>query len=388
MALQYIKDKGYEIIASTAPATSSFSNEGSNSTVTYLVANKDLPQFIEDVLGSAKVVFNSYITRSIPASHPQYPFQTAQQIESIQGYQPDGKIESPSAPTNTKYKDIQTNKPPFVGSYSYYKVTVQYTSKLYKIYTDEQLKTKWEDSVYFDVDPLKEKLTVIPNKFTDRKEYLRYTHIAKENDYEVLAWKNANYYAKYEVLNDKNELVPVSVPITADGGGKEKIIPKQKILFKWFQVPYSFVNRNGNIYNSFGKCNYFRFFEWEAGDLIFTDMQINRYDTGFLFNKFNIDPFSSVYDYYTQFFDSQYCDITFIYLHRDIDKGQEFASVPIGKEFGVVNVDGKVYSGSWNRVYYPNNQLWYYTESSARKEYGRPTYWSTDFAVKFTYREV
>ena len=46
------------------------------------------------------------------------------------------RIDAENVKQATTYKNIQTNIPPYVGNYKFYKITVQFVSRPYNVITD------------------------------------------------------------------------------------------------------------------------------------------------------------------------------------------------------------------------------------------------------------
>jgi hypothetical protein len=391
MAKFNLNDNWYEIIDSESPTTSTFNNSSSSSVATFLIPNTDIIPFVQDVLGSATLKNNSFISREIPASSPLFYWQYASKIVSIKGYSPDGNLDAEALKQQTTYKNIQTNIPPYVGNYKFYKITVQFESRPYNVITDDQLFRYKEDKKYFL--PTKIPFAVVgfedePFDYTDRKEYLRFTNIELEPYFDNLTWGNGNFQL---VGGDNDDFDYAALP-QAVSGLNNTIIPKYKLFFKWYFVPFEFSVLNKRWTDCYNKINQEAFtakrgdvtFElFEKGSILFKKSEIKKYEPYYPFETINIGPNSSIFDYFTEYYKNQYCDITFECIYWDLSLATKLAADPATyKPLFCKDPDSM-----FNRLLNPVQQNWFYAETAVEKPIASPIFWSIPLQLLWTYQQ-
>lgn len=395
MAKFNLNDKWYEIIDSESPTTSTFNNSSSSSVATFLIPNTDIIPFVQDVLGSATLKNNSYISREIPASSPLFYWQYATKIVSIKGYSPDGNLDAEALKQDTTYKNIQTNIPPYVGNYKFYKITVQFESRPYNVITDDQLFRYKEDKKYFL--PRESTFNILgvpvgfqdePFDYTDRKEYLRFTNIELEPYFDNLTWGNGNFQL---VGGDNDDFDYTALP-QAVSGLNNTIIPKYKLFFKWYFVPFEFSVLNKRWTDCYNKINQEAFtatkgdvtFEiFQKGSILFKKSEIKKYEPYYPFETINIGPNSSIFDYFTEYYKNQYCDITFECIYWDLSEESKPAPDPATYN----PLFSKDVNSMFNRVLNPIQQNWFYAETASEKPIASPIFWSIPLQLLWTYQQ-
>jgi hypothetical protein len=391
MAKINLNGSWYEIIDSESPTTATFGLQSSSSVATFLIPNSDIIKFVEDVLGSATLKNNSYISRITPASSPLFYWQYASKIVSIKGYSPDGKSVSENVKQDTTYKNIQTNIPPYVGNYKFYKITVQFESRPYNIVTDDQLFKYKEDKKYFL--PRSSPFELVgfedePFDYTDRKEYLRFTNFELEPYFDNLTWGNGNFQL---VGGDDDDFDYTALP-QAVSGLNNTIIPKYKLFFKWYFVPFEFSVLNKRWTDCYNKINQEAFTApigdvtielFEKGSILFKKSEIKKYEPYYPFDIINIGPNSSIYDYFTEYYKNQYCDITFECIYWNYDLRTKPAPDPATyKPLFCKDVDSM-----FNRLLNPVQQNWFYAETAVEKSIASPIFWSIPLQLLWTYQQ-
>jgi len=394
MANIVLNERYYEIIDSESPTTASFSDQKSSSVVTFVIKSDEILQFVQDVLGSAKLVNNSYISRVIPASSPLFAWQYASKIVSIKGYSPNGKDDTAVLKQNTTYKNIQTDAPPFVGDYKYYKITVQFESRNYNILTDDQTFALKQDKKYsLPRNGLNGTVTEEIFDYTDRAEYVRYVSCYMEPNFDNLTWGNGNF-----IVNTSANYAAtwLSRPLpNAVSGINNTIIPKYNLNFNWYFVPFEFTVLNKRWTNAYNKINKGGFWgtgpgvvavdiDWfPEGTLLFKKVSVKKYEPYYPFETINIGPNSSIFDYFTEYYKNQYCDISFECVYWDSSEKNKAAPGP-----GNFNpLTCKDSNSLFNRLQHPTTQQWYYVESNTDKTKGRPIFWSIPFETLWTYQQ-
>lgn len=376
-----------EIIDSESPTLQVFTPYSSQSVITFLVANVNLTNFINEVLGSAtlsepaagfNVPEDVYVRRKIPASHPIFPYQYASKIVAIKGYNPDGKELSEVVKQASPYKDIRTNVPPFIGDYNYYKVTVQFESRQYNVYTDEDIDK-------FDIPDTPYSIpTFLPNNelgeewrsFLDRPEYLRYTNIEFRNEIEYLTFGNGNYFAINDVVGPRNLAIPMNNDLNY-----QRIV-KQKIQLKWYFVPFQVSIDNYHWLNCYSRINALPFYLYEKGELLFDSINVDKYEPYYPFNTLELGVNSTVGQYFSQYNKNQYCDVTFNLIEFVIPPGRGVRpDVATYKPFGWKDVDS-----AHNKLLWYGDLKWYYFETATNINKGRSLYYNYPFELLFNYR--
>jgi len=391
MAKINLNGSWYEIIDSESPTTATFGLQSSSSVATFLIPNSDIIKFVEDVLGSATLKNNSYISRITPASSPLFYWQYASKIVSIKGYSPDGKSVSENVKQDTTYKNIQTNIPPYVGNYKFYKITVQFESRPYNIVTDDQLFKYKQDKKYFlpRFSPFaREGFEDEPFDYTDRKEYLRFTNFELEPYFDNLTWGNGNFQL---VGGDDDDFDYTALP-QAVSGLNNTIIPKYKLFFKWYFVPFEFSVLNKRWTDCYNKINQEAFTApigdvtielFEKGSILFKKSEIKKYEPYYPFDIINIGPNSSIYDYFTEYYKNQYCDITFECIYWNYDSRTKPAADPATyKPLFCKDPDSM-----FNRLLNPVQQNWFYAETAKEKQIASPIFWSIPLQLLWTYQQ-
>lgn len=379
MAIQIINGNYYELIDSESPSIYTFTNKNSGSVITFLVNAEDILTFINDVLGSAYLKNNSYVSRSIPASHPMFPWQYASSISDIKGYTPYGKQETSVIKADTNFKNIITEAPPYAGFYKQYKITVTFESRSYFIYTNEDIEKQTSVNSY--AMPITLKDDVVGEEiyqYIDRFEYSRYTNFDWIPSSEVLTWGNEQYTLFGSENTDWN-----SKPIPATGNNNT-IIPKIKLSWNWYFVPYELTINNKIWTDAYSKLNLEPIYEFiPKGSLLLTEIKVNKYEPYYPFNKIYLTDTSSVFDYFTEYNKNQYCDVSFIFslfLFPPGTVGNPAAGtyMPHG---------AKDPRSPHNKLLYPGNLVWYYFESSQDQTKGRPLFWNYPMQNLYNYVE-
>lgn len=363
MALIKLNETYYQIIDSESPNNVTFDKSGSSSVITFLVHQSQLLTFYTDVLGTASLKNNSYVTRTIPASHPIFPWQYAYKLLSIKGYSADGKEQSSELKKLTSYKNIDVETPQYVGSYEYYKVGVNFTSRNYAIYTDDQLKP-FQKEVRYSM-PVRVNFNGDWGErfdtFTDRFESARYTNIDYMPQVELLNYGGGNYWCKRGEVPVDAGVAGAEFPISNEGGGNINLkVSKVKIDFNWFQVPYELCVNNRIWQDAYSKINLDQFYFFPKGGLIFTEAVVRKYEPFYPFQTIDLTQNSSVYDYFTEYHKNQLADVTFKFILFWLDDGIRFQPSPnIYQPLSCKDINSY-----HNRIMHPVTKIWYYTESA------------------------
>ena len=360
MAIININDNWYPIIDDESPNKTTFDVDGSKSFITFLVKQTDLLKFTNEMLGYAQLKNNSYVTRKIPCSHPIFPWQYAFRLSQVDGFRPNGRQLAEEIKFNTSYKNIEVETPRYSSSYEYYKITVEFRSRDYMIYTDDQLKPHVKENQEYAM-PYTEpsgKYSEYIDTFTDRAEYTRYTNFQIEPYVELMTYGGGNYFCK-------RETVPAGVaqefPISMDNGGNNYLkICKVKILWNWFFVPYEMCLNNQIWIDAYSKINKNQIYFFESGTLLFEKAEVKKYQPYYPFDTINLTATSTTYDYFTEYYKNQYADVTFHMLGFFFAGTNRVAPIDPNSYQQLMCKD---VNSLHNRLMYPRDQLFYYYES-------------------------
>ena len=398
MAVLPIAGNYYEILESESPNTLSFNVNGiGTGIITFIVAGDVILDFINDVLGNSRLVNNSFIRREIPASHPLFPFLYASRIVSFKGYSPDGKEDSALLQSLTTYKNIQVRQPPFVNFYTYYKIAVQFDSREYNVMTDAQIdKFRTNETGYLPAVNNVNDYVDEPFDYVDRREYLRYTNFRMQPSSEYLTYGNYGYYVLTQGANGW-EYQPLP---DQTASAKNILLTKYDLNINWFYVPYEFTKNNLNWTNAYSKVNDRPMFKFNLNDLVaaegalfskgtmlLKEVKTKKYEPYYPFETVNINPNSSVFDYFTEYNKNQYCDVTFKFMLWDYPDGVKY--IPIATPETYFQLQCKDPNTNWNLVADPKTLIWYYVESQRfpGNKKGRPIYWSYPMQNLWNYVE-
>lgn len=409
MALIPIGSTWYEIIESESPTQASFSSRNASTIVTtFLVDGTEIVDFVNDVIGTSRLVNNSHVSRTIPASHPLLPWLYATKITDIKGYSPNGKGSAQLYKDNSTYKNLETRSPEFVGSYQKYKVTVQYEARSYSIITDEDL-VPFHERVGYSM-PVRNartrELSERRDEYLDRKEYLRYTSWNVQPVTEFLTWGAGNFVGINTdgegIVNNQGVFVPQFIrPVQQQTSGtKNTMIQKYDMEFKWYFVPYELTVNNAIWQDAYSKVNLGGFilisrrfdprirqfveeYLFPEGTLLLKKVEVTKYEPFYPFENVNLTQNSSVYDYFTEFNKNQYADVTFQFSYFNYSRQWR---IPVG--FGnIQNLDCKDPASPHNRLPDPVVNFWYYLESDPVAVRAAPIFWSYPMGNLWNYRE-
>jgi len=408
MALVPIGTTYYEIVDSESPTQASFSSTGASTiSSTFLVDGTEIVDFIKDVMGNSRLVNNSHVSRSIPASHPLLPWLYASKIVEIKGYSPNGKGSAQLYKDNSTYKNLETRSPEFVGSYQKYKITVQYEARSYSVISDDDLKPFHEDVGYsMPVRNVRREVSERRESYLDRKEYLRYTSWNVQPVTEFLTWGAGNFVG----INSEGEGIQINQNLFArqfvrpvgqqTSGTKNTLIQRYDMSFKWYLVPYELTVNNAIWQEAYSKVNLDGFilidrrfnpalrvfveqYLFPGGTLLLKKVDVKKYEPFYPFENVNLTANSSVYDYYTEFNKNQYADVTFEFSYFNYSRNWR---IPVGFN-NFQNMECKDINSPHNRLPDPVVNFWYYIESDPVAIRGAPIYWSYPMGNLWNYRE-
>jgi hypothetical protein len=214
-----------------------------------------------------------------------------------------------------------------------------------------------------------------------------------EPNFDNLTWGNGNF-----IVNTSANYAAtwLSRPLpNAVSGINNTIIPKYNLNFNWYFVPFEFTVLNKRWTNAYNKINQGGFWgtgpgpvainiDWfPQGTLLFKKVSVKKYEPYYPFETINIGPNSSIFDYFTEYYKNQYCDISFECVYWNSSEKNKAAAGP-----GNFNpLTCKDSDSLFNRLQHPTTQQWYYVESNTDKTKGRPIFWSIPFETLWTYQQ-
>lgn len=251
-----------EFFDKESPSNASFQTDGGSASMELLIDGDKLSYLINGVLGWVRSANDGTgrIDRGLPAAHPYFDWLYATKIESIQGIRPTERR------LGADYqRQNQLHMRDFVF-YEKYKVKIDFEPRPYLLATDSDIngrrRTKrWHKDLDGNVE-----------FFTDNMEYLRFFDIECEPGAEILSSPQGQFK-----FNRTDLAVPHDTPISnQNGGGVGIVVPKRKIKFTWFFVPYQVVFGD-NITLGLGKVNQYPFYGYPAGTLLLEGIETKRY---------------------------------------------------------------------------------------------------------------
>jgi hypothetical protein len=334
-----------------SPNTSSsgFSIEGGRAQLTVYFTSYPYTE-ITTILGKTAKMGDGRLQRTRPLAHPTYPWLVAERISNIQGIGAPVKVATSAA----LFADV-VNLAYYAG-YSAYATTIEFTPRPYALLPDSAITSTL--TAWYDEDG-----TEVENKFTT--EYLRYT------DYEVLP--------DIDVITAQHGMMVFASTATPPNGksftGMPRVyVPKAVVKFRWYQVPYSYIdNTDSLILRYLGYINQTDFTTgsrtWEAGSLLYRGVMVKRYTPPV--------PTTAIIAGTAVYSTEKLCDIEFYWEYTR----RENAS-PISPEPTNAN---RIQYGHNCMPWYGNRQYYYVTTKDDADEAGRyPTYPSVAFQLLFS----
>jgi|688.fasta_scaffold191826_2 hypothetical protein len=374
-------EKYLEIIESTSPTSYSWAVDGANARVTYIVAAEDFYGFVTYIMGGVRFNENNKMIRQIPLSLPEYPWLYATRITSFQGLSIDGRSTTDSFALFDAFYQLDKSIPRFAGVYRQYRFTVEYTTRPYRIISQEQIESYGNvvRPQYFIQDNPAGPVQSVNVPFTDTFEWCRYITVDETPKPELLA-NNLGKWC-YRTINGVDNTGPVNFGAltTQDGSGSNLLITKSEVKVKWWFIPWSIIN-NINFYNAYNKINSTEFLWFPAGSLLFKNLEINSYSSPYPIENINysVNPELLM----TSYLRNRYCDLTFVF-ERLVLPESSIGTLPTAD---YNNINGKIRAGH-NCMPFSGNLLYYYTETQppTNNNLGLPIYWSYDMRQLFSY---
>ena len=335
---------------SRSPSQAGFSTtEGGRATLKLIATIDQLYPALQEVLDYAEP-FRSGIKRQLPAAHPQYQWLFAERIANIEGLRFSLKQEAGEGETEFGVV-LEAESIAHYAEYTHYEISLEFTPRPYAVLSDASIPIGQITEYYEDGSS---------TTYSYWQEWLRYTEVRREPSYEYLSAENGQLVFRMNVDTPqgiKNKPV--------DGGRLRILVPSNRIQYKWYCVPYSFVlSSSSNFDAAYGKVNQHEWEGYPAGTLLFEGLTVDKVYT---------PPFPRWDNRAGSFVPSQQklCDLTLNMLQRNVDIGEPY-TVPAGEKWKVAAGHNLVLNASDGRYYYAENEIT-----------GQPMYPSAAFQLLF-----
>jgi len=266
-----------ERVASRSMTSVSVAQDGSGSGVrsTYIVANDGPSMFkpalsggagiLEGILGTANVGTRK-LARVLPLAHPLMPWMYASRITSIQGV---GRADTRQAAGAEYEVALITSE---TAAYPYYEFGIEFTPRMYSVHPDEAIYDA--PLTWYDVDgsPVTTQVQEEWRRFTDYE--------IRPNPEIITAQQGQSFFATSDDdLTPTPAIGDASNPHGFSFQGFPRIcVPRAQIIFKWFQVPFRYVDSPDSYLTEFiGRVNQNKFLDWPAGSLLYEGLSVRRY---------------------------------------------------------------------------------------------------------------
>jgi len=374
-------DKFKEYINSVSPTTYSWAVDGASARVTYFIAPEEFYAFVTFLMGGVYWDINNKLKRYIPMSLPEFPWLYCNKVVEFKGLSIDGRATSASFANFDAFWKLDKTIPKYAGVYRTYKITVEFTTRPYRILDNAQIDSYgvvMRDQWFVDTNaagPIQE--NNVP--FQDTFEWCRYITVDEEPKPELLSNNLGNW--AYKTIDGVDNTGPNnnSALTTQDGSGSNILLTKSLVKVKWWFIPYSIIN-NINFYNAYNKVNSQTFLWYTAGTLLFKNVEINSYSSPYPIDNIEIDQFPETI--ITSYLKNRYCDLTLVFERFDL-RPESIGTLPAADYLAL---NGKIRAGH-NLMPSSNNLLFYYTETQPPTNFnlGLPVYWGYDMRQLFSY---
>lgn len=398
--------KYYERIEPESLSTAQFTPSGSSSVLVFIIDHADMSEFQRVVLGDVKINPNfvaddGYLVRTLPMSHPVFSYMYASKITEVRGLGQMGRILSKESEGQEYFggkdrPDMDRRTPKFAAVYEKYQVTVEFNTRPYLVFADDQLRGLDNCGANFQYAD-RDKLTGIKVKtYRDWFEWARFCSLSVEPAVQVLTNNRGSYYFRTDVnLQPAAENGPVdNKEITTNNSSSAYIIvPRNIVKVTWYQVPFE-MTKSQTLRDAVNKVNYgydygngsydlatygYKFFGYPSGSLLFSGVEFKDYASAVPPYYYDITSPSSIY---TTTIKNKYVDIVFNFIEAQIPD-DKIGALP-QRGVTIKNDFGKIIYGH-NMVPFSGNKKYYYLESDQNPNYGWPIYWSHPFQRMFQY---
>lgn len=387
-------DKYYEMIAPEQPASGTFTPDGSEATLDFIMDYPQMTEFARDILGECTINVAGYLNRKLPMSHPTFTYMSASAITAVQGLGIDGRTHATLFDNRAIMGNINYSATRWQANYNKYKLTVKFTTRPYLQLSDRQIQNMQHFGVNFGY-AIKSKNGVQQGIYPEYYEYLRFLTVDTKPAAEVLVNNNGQYYFRTNGAPAGEDAPADGKPIsTQNSGSVYTVQPRNIVCVKWFFVPFQMTESKG-ISDGVGKVN----FGYDFGNI---PSEGNFFDYGYnflgypsgslLLRNYKVTPYAAAIPPFimaagtpdqalASWFGSTYCDIEFEFIEVEIPNDQ-IGVLP--DRTTLANQYGKILYGH-NMVPYSRNKKYYYIESQEDVAKGWPIYWSYPMSRAFQY---
>ena len=340
-----------------SPNTSSsgFSIEGGRAQLTVYFTSYPYTE-ITTILGKTAKMGDGRLQRTRPLAHPTYPWLVAERISNIQGIGAPVKVATSAA----LFADV-VNLAYYAG-YSAYATTIEFTPRPYALLPDSAITSTLTE--WFEEDDVGSPGAGTENKFTT--EYLRYTDYEVLPDIDVITAQHGN------MVFQATAALP-GANVKSFTGMPRVYIPKAVVKFRWYQVPYSYIDDTDSlILRYLGYINQTAFTTgsrtWPIGSLLYRGVMVKRYTPPV--------PTTTIIAGTSVYSTEKLCDLEFYWEYTRRENASPLSPEP--------NNRNRVQYGHNCMPWYGDRQF-YYVTTKADTEAGRyPTYGSVPFQLLFT----
>lgn len=337
-----------ERIGARSTSTAGFSlMEGGRASMRFIADEIIMEYAANDLLGSA-VPLKAGIKRVLPAAHPQYPWLFCDRISSIEGLKFQAKVES------SDFLDVQLEADAIANyaRYQKYEILAEFTSRPYAVLADNGINQNVR-FLYVDDDN-----NAVAKNYSE--EYKRFCEVIYKPNAEYLTAVAGQFLWKMNA--NPAGLVLQNQPVAS--GQIRQIVKSAIIEYKWFCVPYSFIqSTNSFISAGLGRVNQIEFDKYPAGSLLFSAVNVDKVYTPSFPEFVNFAGRAIVSQ-------QKLCDLTLTFIYRNQAPNQSY--IP-------VNLSHIAYGH--NLVLNGQDYRWYYVENSNS---GLPLYPSYPFELLFS----
>ena len=320
-------------------STAGFGIDGGRAQMTVKVLSEKLEAATYQCLGNATPSGVS-INRTLPIAHPQFPWMFCERISNIEGIQFQEKV-GPNDSINGIPVQLEADTLSNYARYHTYELTLEFLPRPYALLKDNQLideTTAWWDTT---------NTLLLPQFFTSRSEYYRYTELKEVPAGEYLTAQQGMFQFRMDAnpagLNLKDQAV---------GMGQLRLyVNSRGIQLIWSQVPYSFVLSGNSYFDRYGgRVNQQDWYGFAKGTLLMTSVDVLRVYT---------PPFPEFVPFNGSFFPSQQklCDLQFNLVYKNPPIGQAYTYNPLtDNPNNVAAGHNLVPSSLTGKYYYATNQ--------------------------------
>lgn len=256
----------FERVGSRSPGSFGVGMEGGRAVMPYLMPNEGseiLQAQIQAILGYVEPLPSGRLGRGLPKAYPLCPWLYASRITNIVGI---GRaVATELALPELEVEPISAS----AAAYPYYELTVEFTPRMYAVFSDNWVQS--ETLAYYLPDGA-------PDQKTIYREWTRFTDYEIVPNPELITAQQGHSF----FVTSTAAISPYSVaspPHSYPFQGFPRIVsPRAAILFRWFQVPFSYVDSdNSYLDQHIGKINQRAWYGWPAGSLLYEGFKAKRY---------------------------------------------------------------------------------------------------------------